>query len=111
VPFGTGTERKFIFEYNLKDHLGNSRVTFMGTDLGGAVDIVQTTSYYPFGLVMKQYNGNTATGFNKNKYLYNGKEIQDDKMISEALNWYDFGKRFLTFGRVIPKAKLENLFQ
>ena len=66
----------------------------MGTDLGGAVDIVQTTSYYPFGLVMNQYNGNTAAGYSKNKYLYNGKELQDDMMTSEALNWFDYGARF-----------------
>jgi hypothetical protein len=48
--------------------------------MGGAVDIVQTTSYYPFGLVMNQMNGNTALGYRKNKYLYNGKELQDDNM-------------------------------
>jgi RHS repeat-associated protein len=29
-----------------------------------------------------------------NKYLYNSKELQDDKMISEALNWFDYGARF-----------------
>ena len=50
----------------------------MGTDPGGAVDVVQATSYYPFGLVMNQMNGNTAPGYCKNKYLYNGKELQDD---------------------------------
>jgi RHS repeat-associated protein len=94
IPNGTGTGRTFLYEYNEKDHLGNTRVTFMGTDLGGAVDIAQTASYYPFGLVMYQYNGNTATGYQKNKYLYNGKELQDDKMTSEALEWYDYGARF-----------------
>ena len=94
VAFGTGTDRKFLYEYNLKDHLGNSRVTFMGTDLGGAVDIVQTTSYYPFGLVINQMNGNTATGYNKNKYLYNGKELQDDVFAGSSLNWFDYGARF-----------------
>jgi RHS repeat-associated protein len=94
VPTGTGDDRKFLYEYNEKDHLGNNRVTFMGTDLGGAIDIVQTTSYYPFGLVMNQYNGNIAPGYQKNKYLYNGKELQDDKMTSEALNWNDYGARF-----------------
>lgn len=86
--------RKFLYEYNLKDHLGNNRVTFMGTDLGGAVDIVQTTSYYPFGLVMNQYNGNTAPGYQKNKYLYNGKELQDDVFAGSSLNWFDYGARF-----------------
>jgi RHS repeat-associated protein len=94
VPIGEGADRRFLYEYNLKDHLGNSRVTFMGTSLGGAIDVVQTTSYYPFGLVLNQYNGNTASGYQKNKYLYNGKELQDDKMTSEALNWFDYGARF-----------------
>lgn len=94
VAVGTGEDRKFLNEYNLKDHLGNNRVTFMGTDLGGAVDVVQTTNYYPFGLVMNQTNGNTASGYQKNKYLYNGKELQSDKMTSESLNWYDYGARF-----------------
>ena len=69
VSFGTGADRKFIYEYNLRDHLGNNRVTFMGTDLGGAVDIVQTTNYYPVGLVMSQTNGNTSPTYQKNKYL------------------------------------------
>ncbi len=65
----------------------------MGTDLGGAVDIVQTTSYYPFGLVMNQYNGNTAPDYQKNKYLYNGKELQDDVFAGSSLNWFDYGAR------------------
>jgi len=43
---------------------------------------------------MNQYNGNTAAGYSKNNYLYNGKELQDDKMTSEALNWFDYGARF-----------------
>lgn len=94
VPFGTGSERKFIYEYNLKDHLGNNRVTFMGTSLYGAVDMVQSNSYYPFGLVMNQYNGNTSPSYLKNKYLYNGKEHQNDVFGSSSLNWYDYGARF-----------------
>ncbi|HEX2921873.1 MAG TPA: DUF6443 domain-containing protein [Bacteroidales bacterium] len=95
VSVGTGTERKFIYEYNLKDHLGNSRVTFMGTTLGGgAVDIMQTTSYYPFGLVMSQYDGNTSASYQENKYLYNGKEHQNDVFGSSSLNLYDYGARF-----------------
>jgi RHS repeat-associated protein len=66
----------------------------MGTDLGGAVDIVQTTNYYPFGLVMSQNNESYSPDYRKNMYLYNSKELQDDKMTSEALNWYDYGARF-----------------
>jgi RHS repeat-associated protein len=94
VAIGEGTDREFLYEYSLKDHLGNSRITFMGTDLGGAVDIVQTTNYYPFGLVMSQNNESYSPDYRKNMYLYNSKELQDDKMTSEALNWYDYGARF-----------------
>jgi RHS repeat-associated protein len=94
VPFGTGSERVFKYEYNLKDHLGNSRVTFMGTDLGGPVDIVQKTSYYPFGLVLTQINQESTSGYNKNLYLYNGKEIQDQSLGGVNLDWYDFHTRF-----------------
>jgi RHS repeat-associated protein len=94
VPFGTGSDRRFIYEYNLKDHLGDSRIIFMGTDLGGAVDIVQATSYYPFGLIMNQTNGNTAPEYQRNEYLYNGKELQSDNFASSSLNWYDYGARF-----------------
>lgn len=44
VHFGTGSESKFVYEYNLRDRLGNNRVTFMETVLGGTVDVVQTNS-------------------------------------------------------------------
>ena len=93
IADGTGANRKFLYEYNLNDHLGNVRLTFMGSNLGNTIDIVQTTNYYPFGLVMNQVNSNTWSDYKINKYLYNGKERQDDKMISESLNWYDYGAR------------------
>jgi len=85
--------RKFLYEYSLRDHLGNTRVTFLGKDLQGGVDIVQTASYYPFGLIMKKTD-NAASTYPKNRYLYNGKEINCDRMYSESLNWYDCGARF-----------------
>jgi RHS repeat-associated protein len=58
----------------------------------------------PFWSGDEPKNGNTATGYNKKKYLYNTKlkrsvnpalagELQDDKMTSEALNWFDYGAR------------------
>jgi RHS repeat-associated protein len=94
MSIGTATVPLFAFEYNLKDHLGNNRVTFMGANLGGALDVVQTSSYYPFGLIMAQSNGNTAPGYAKNKYLYNGKEIQNDILNGTFFGLLDYGARF-----------------
>ncbi len=74
----------FDYEYFLKDHLGNTRVSVnqKGT-------ILQDNSYYPFGISLGEaltYVDNTT---NDNKYLYNGKEMQDDF----GLEWYDYGAR------------------
>lgn len=93
VAESTPSGRRFINEYNLKDHLGNTRVTFIAGD-GGALTIAQATNYYPFGLVMNQFNGNTGTDYRKNKYLYNGKELHDDSFGGSSLNWFDYGWRF-----------------
>ena len=43
--------------------------------------VTQSTNYYPFGLAT------TTTGTSKNKYLYNGKEIQPSNA------YYDYGAR------------------
>jgi RHS repeat-associated protein len=66
----------------------------MVTGPGVSVDVVQTTSYYPFGLVMNQTNSTTSSTYRKNKYLYNGKELQDDVFAGSSLNWFDYGARF-----------------
>jgi RHS repeat-associated protein len=76
----------FDYEYFLKDHLGNVRVTFMkGTD--NLASKIQDNFYYPFGL---RINNGIEAGIG-NKYLYNGKEIVGDDL---GLSWYDYGARW-----------------
>ena len=81
----------FVYEYALKDHLGNTRVTFSDTNGDWTIDpnteVSQINHYYPFGLNMEG-NWNGATG--ANKYGYNGKEWNDDF----GLGWNDYGARF-----------------
>lgn len=75
----------FVYEYALKDHLGNTRISFNATSSGPS--ITQRTDYYPFGLTSSAYNGSTG-----NDYLYNGKENQKD--LTGIIDWYDYGARF-----------------
>lgn len=56
LPIETSSGRKFMPEYNIIDHLGNNRLTFMGKSVGGSVQVMQTNNYYPFGLTMTQNN-------------------------------------------------------
>jgi RHS repeat-associated protein len=92
IPFDNGGETIFKFEYNLQDHLGNTRVVFSGHS-NGQPEVMQVTDYYPFGMVMNQQNY-FASGVLSNKYLYNNKELQDDELAGNSLGWYDYGKRF-----------------
>ena len=74
----------YEYQYFLKDHLGNTRITFNENG-----DIIQEDTYYPFGMQMNGLCFETGLNY-KNKYLYNGKELQDEF----GLDWYDYGTRF-----------------
>lgn len=50
-------------------------------------DILLTQDYYPFGMT---FNTNGQYGNVKNKFLNNGKELQDDF----GLDLYDYGAGF-----------------
>jgi RHS repeat-associated protein len=77
------------YEYTLKDHLGNSRVTFADLDNNGTInplaEILQENHYYPFGMNQEGKWASTP-----NKYQYNGKELNEDL----GLNWNDYGARW-----------------
>ncbi|MDA3865624.1 MAG: RHS repeat-associated core domain-containing protein [Salinivirgaceae bacterium] len=74
------------FDYTLKDHLGNTRTMFTITD-NNNIETLQSNHYYPFGMRFNQSADYSGT---ENRYLYNGKELQEDL----GLNWYDYGARF-----------------
>jgi RHS repeat-associated protein len=84
----------------LKDHLGNvCAVIKKGGD--GLAELVQQRHYYPGGMEIST----TTLGASTNKYLYNGKEHENDF----NLDWYDYGAMFYDpeLGRwhsVDPKA-------
>jgi len=65
------------YEYNLTDHLGNVRAVVDGA----SGDVKQKSNYYPFGMTFGIFSNSD------NKYLYNGKELQ------EGTNWLDYGAR------------------
>ena len=77
----SGTD--YSYEYNLTDHLGNVRATFYKNPNGQLAEVIQRDDYFAFGL-RKMGIPNS----NLNKYLYNGKELQ------EELGQYDYGARF-----------------
>ncbi|UCH14968.1 MAG: RHS repeat-associated core domain-containing protein [Bacteroidales bacterium] len=95
VPYETDDGIQWLNEYHIKDHLGNTHVVFSGSNLGGTVDVLQHSNYYPFGLPFDIQDYNTAANgdYTENKYLYNSKELQDDMLASKKLDWYDYGAR------------------
>ena len=88
----------YSYEYNLSDHLGNVRVTFKQSPIAPyALEVIQRDDYYAFGL-RKAGSPNSNT----NKYLYNGKELQ------EELGQYDYGARF--YDPVIGRWNVIDMF-
>lgn len=89
-PYPTTNFSREIREksYELKDHLGNVRVTY--SDLkriktspsGFALDLINTTNYYPFGMQMADRTlNNTTEPFhdgNLHRYGFQGQEKDDE---------------------------------
>ena len=72
----------YTSQYNITDHLGNVRsvVSSSGT-------VLQSTDYYPFGLAFSDSN------IASNRYLYNGKELEDYTLGTSYLGTLDYGAR------------------
>jgi RHS repeat-associated protein len=110
VPMQYNDETFWKHEYNLKDHLGNTHIVFAAHP-HGQPEVMQQTSYYPFGMTLQQQNFGGALN-QPNKLLYNGKELQDDELAGVCLDWYDYGARMYDaqIGRwhvVDPMADIE----
>ncbi len=76
-------EGTYEYQYFLKDHLGNTRITM---NQNGTV--LQEDAYYPFGMNIAGLSSVNSSP--ENKYKYNGKELEDEF----GLEWYDYGARF-----------------
>ena len=92
----------YVYYYMKRDHLGSTRVLCHASGTTLVAD--QTTGYYPFGLAHGHGN------LNLNRYLFSGKELQDQSLGGKLLGLYDFGSRFYdpTLGRwfnVDPKLE------
>ena len=72
----------YTAQFNLTDHLGNVRsvVNSSGT-------VLQSTDYYPFGLAFSDNN------IASNRYLYNGKELENYTLGTAYLGTLDYGAR------------------
>jgi RHS repeat-associated protein len=81
TPEGYYDPATSMYHYYLKDHLGDTRITFHYSGSTAVVD--QEVEYYPFGSMFSENN------LDKNKYLYNGKELN-----KEFFENYDYGARF-----------------
>lgn len=71
----------YSFEYLIKDHLGNTRLTQKSS---GA--FAQYQDYYAFGMDITPEAGTSPD----NRYKYNGKELETEASLEE----YDYGARF-----------------
>jgi RHS repeat-associated protein len=84
TPVGQMTNNSGTFtpQFNITDHLGNVRSV---VNSSGAV--LQSTDYYPFGLAFADNNVTT------NRYLFNGKELENYTLGTTYLGTLDYGAR------------------
>lgn len=102
-----------VYDYQLNDHLGNTRVVFSdrnGDFIIDSSEVLQINNFYPYGMAMYgTWNDLNAsvTGADKNHFLYNGMERFDD--LDLDLDFTTFRTYDPSIGRwyqVDPKATI-----
>lgn len=88
-PMETDQGTQWRTYYSLTDHLGNVRAEFVAHD-SGQPELVQQTDYYPFGYTLHR---NDFGSQRPNHRLFGGKELQDETLAGNTLDWYDFEAR------------------
>ncbi|MCB9300741.1 MAG: RHS repeat-associated core domain-containing protein [Lewinellaceae bacterium] len=113
-----GDISRFVAEYWHQDHLGNTRLAFADFNEDSFIEIkdnpstgeneleiTQEAHYYPFG--MGHFGPWYATVAPENKYLYNGKELNEDygiNLMDYGARWYDGALgRYTTIDRFAEK--------
>ncbi|RZL05829.1 MAG: RHS repeat-associated core domain-containing protein, partial [Pedobacter sp.] len=93
IRTGEGVARNnsgvYSYEYNLTDHLGNPRYSFNKHPVTGMIQRLQGDDFYAFG---KRKSISPISIINK--YLYTGKEIQDELNSAGKEGQYDFIARY-----------------
>ena len=100
-----------VYNYVLKDHLGNVRVTFSDANNDGVVgyaDVKQVNNYYPFGMNMKgAWNGQKG----QNRMQFNDQEFVGN-FNNFDLDLYDYTYRYYdaTIGRFLAVDALADYY-
>lgn len=99
------------YEYHIKDHLGNIRVTFVDDNNNGIIagpEIRSRNDYYSFGMEWDGRWSQSDTISPKNKYKYNGKELFSEM----DAGVYAYGKRFFdpVLGRFLETDPIASKF-
>ncbi|QMU66563.1 MAG: hypothetical protein GKR88_21230 [Flavobacteriaceae bacterium] len=109
----TYENQQFSYVYQYKDHLGNVRLSYTDTDASGDIsqdEIIEESSYYPFGLKHKGYNNivNPSGNSVAQRFKYQGQELTEEL----GLNMYEFKYRFYdaAIGRFLSIDPLANVY-